>query len=309
MRFASTITFTMDNDASRTTVETTLTTKLAKHFTNISAPPLNSICSALLNSIPPDVGKDTQLGYFDDEDNQIQHHVHEASCALCKATPGTKSSPQISFVSLHQLLSSPEAAGMHLDIRLQLCLILATTTLQLHGTMWQNETWRSKDVLFPSFQDRIWIARPFISRTMTDGDSHVCSSSPPVGFIRNYSLLSLAIVLTELGLGKTLSELQTSVRGFQGNTESTFTTEAATVAELLHTGRPIPCNLGIEFTDAVHRCLFVHFGLDSWETSLESDNLVAAVHTYVVEKLENQTARFSKLDISETYPCYRSFFG
>lgn len=220
-----------------------------------------------------------ELEAFDNNSEKVKQYI--VACTTLHHKVLTTPS-QMSFVSLSHLLN----ARISLRIRLRLAMVLSSATLQLYGTEWQNEYWSTKDVKFPVMSGQIWIGRPVFSRSLlpvqTSTQARLDSSSMELsGHVSNYTLLSLAIALTELGLGEPLGSYRHLIKARMADEHEA----AYIVAELSRKGGELSDMVGEHYAFAVERCVKGNFNIN--ENSLANDVLTAAVHEHVVQVLND----------------------
>lgn len=160
--------------------------------------------------------------------------------------------------------------------------MLATTTLQLYGTHWQEDLWRSKDILFPVSDKKVWIGRPVISRAISTASILSQGSNASSFPIRNQNLLSLAISLTELGLGKPLPSCRSFIKEFRLQTRFE---ELEIVSGLSESQGILSGELGPDYAEVFAKCAHFNFGVEG--ASLDYKTLVPTVHRDVVLLLKD----------------------
>ncbi|KFY59947.1 hypothetical protein V496_05488 [Pseudogymnoascus sp. VKM F-4515 (FW-2607)] len=121
--------------------------------------------------------------------------------------------------SLNKLLMpDPDNYGHTLSRkdRMSLALILASSFVQLEATQWIQESWGKEDIVFDRTPDApgdgsIDLSKPYILHSI---EKHKADNkTPPFQKSRNYSLLSLGILLLELSTGQSFEQHLSRIKG------------------------------------------------------------------------------------------------
>lgn len=241
---------------------------------------LNQVC------IIPNV-----IGYLIDESvQQYRHDVYLVNENLYTST-GSK--------SLNSLLeiSSKRALGYYLSRkdRLHIAVVLASSVLQLDGTPWLKEQWRSDDIFFLQREDpnsnvqKLDYANPYVSAKISPDCSEPSSvtnvrSAVTAHLIRSEVLFALGLTLTELCFGQTLADLQIPE---DVNTTVAFT-NYQTAGRLLDY---VYNESGNRYDDVVRRCLQCPF--DVRDASLDNEDFQQAVFESIVTPLTQDLEDFN----------------
>ena len=210
------------------------------------------------------------------------HHLYRAETA---DKPSTASKSLQQFFKLRN--QSPNAI-LSRKSRLQIAVILASSVLQLDGTLWLKSEWTSADIFFhhKSSHDSEY-AFPYLywqrccSTNIAEYFGNLCLDDT---MIRSKVLLALGLTLVELCFGRTLADMW---RPEDGNVNEGETRRKT--ASRLH--QRVYDEMGVAYGDAVRRCVFQLF--DVRELSLDIEEVQQKVFNHVltplVESLKNFT--------------------
>lgn len=165
--------------------------------------------------------------------------------------------------------------------RLQLAVILASTTLQLHTTPWLDSDWSGKDVLFRqgSF-DSPFISHPFMKPEQTPSIHNPLQ--PQWGPVRNLTIFRLGILLLELSLGKPLGTCKSNE---PEERYQDFVLASKLVGDLMNEESQ-------SYIGATQACIYGNFGSKAKDLNLEDDAFRRAVYEDVVLPLEQDLQYF-----------------
>ncbi|KAF8244932.1 hypothetical protein K440DRAFT_663147 [Wilcoxina mikolae CBS 423.85] len=251
---------------------------------------INDLCDTLvtLNTIPPN----NYLGLLIDS-NQRMHRVWLPHVEITPPTP----QPTGETTTLGSLLSQSPPQTKE---RLCLGVKLASSVMQLHDTIWLNESWGKDNIIFPlatlGSADNLpqTLLRKPLVRQINESIVQASPAAESISIIQcNQCLFSLGIVLIELWYWKSIEELQTSKeKGLSGFGDSTA--EYLTAKRLIDsTSDSIYDYAGTNYGDAVRRCIK---GLDHRETNLEVDGFKNEVYLKILYPLEENLKSFNGWD-------------
>lgn len=165
--------------------------------------------------------------------------------------------------------------------RLQLAVILASTTLQLHTTPWLDSDWSGKDVLFRqgSF-DSPYISHAFMKSEQPPSMHN--SLQPQWGPVRNLTIFRLGILLLELSLGKPLGTWKSNE---PEERYQDFVRASKLVGALMNEESQ-------SYIGATQACIYGNFGSKAKDLNLEDDAFRRAVYEDVVLPLEQDLQYF-----------------
>lgn len=170
--------------------------------------------------------------------------------------------------------------------RLQIAVILASTTLQLQDTEWLKSQWGKKDILFHNglaeqpYISKVFPKESFESEQLEDA---MTSVSP----IRNETMFNLGVLLLELSYGKSLDH-------FKSEDDPPIFTEYFIARRLVET---LADEEASGYVDAVRACIHCDFGAKSKVPSLDNDVFRQAVYDDVVVPLEDEWKHWNKRSI------------
>lgn len=176
-------------------------------------------------------------------------------------------------------------SGIRADTRLtkkqhlQLAVILASTTLQLHATPWIDQEWGKHDILFHDD----CIDQPHVSQHFYKHENPPDIPSLQWSPIRNLSVFGLGVLLLELSFGRPLEFLKT-------DQDPPIFTELAIARRLLDF---LEDEESSAYSDVVRACINCDFGSKVKVSSLENDAFRQAVYDEVVLPLEDEWAHWT----------------
>lgn len=247
--------------------------------------PINDICGTICYSTT--IAQN--IGFFVDE-KLPSHQYSIRSVDQLGAITRSKSLESILCVSQSnvpgQILSWRD--------RLTIAVTLASSVLQLDGTPWLSNYWRSADIFFlPTKESNpmtlpIDLMHPYLSRTISSEEASIHKNGEekktPVPYIRNDILFALGITLVELCFGKTVSELRIT----QDIDSTEVATNFKTVSRLMYY---VYLERGDRYGDVVRRCLECPF--DIRQKTFENEQFQNAVFDSIVIPLWQQLEDFS----------------
>ena len=199
----------------------------------------------------------------------------------------------ISSISLGQILKgsqrrSPDEGLFRID-RLKIAVTLASSVLQLDGTLWLKNQWTCDDILFHSTKgqpEAVEYTRPYLSWQRCCSTALPALNSLRLGIqtIRNDVLLALGLALVELCFGRTLGDMWKPNDGDINHTMTRVNT-----ATRLHGS--VYREMGIPYGEAVRRCLFQPF--DVRELSLDIEEVQQKVLDDIVSPLVIELDNFN----------------
>ncbi|KAL9042554.1 MAG: hypothetical protein Q9214_003740 [Letrouitia sp. 1 TL-2023] len=163
--------------------------------------------------------------------------------------------------------------------RLQLAVILASTTLQLHATPWIDQDWGKHDILFHDD----CVDQPHISQHFHKHETPLNITPPQWSPIRNLSVFGLGVLLLELSFGRPLEH-------FKIDQDPPIFTDLAIARRLLDF---LEDEESSAYTDVVRACINCDFGSKVKVSSLENDAFRQAVYDEVVCPLEDEWAHWT----------------
>ena len=127
--------------------------------------------------------------------------------------------PDNEATSLNKLMMpDPDHYGRTLSRkdRMSLALILASSFVQLDATQWIQESWGKEDIVFHRVPDApedssVDLSKPYILHSIEKRTAD--DKTRPIQKSRNYSLLSLGILLLELSTGQSFEQHLSRIKG------------------------------------------------------------------------------------------------
>lgn len=249
--------------------------------------PIADICTAVSNH----GGFRQGIGFLTDESvAQHQHNVY-----LVDEKVGQGMNPK----SLEELLqiSKQRNPGFSLSRRdrLYIAVTLASSVLQLDGTLWLKRQWKSGDILFLPLEDqkasapKIDYARPYVSWNISPDDTNTAlivdeSRTSVAHRIPSEILFVLGITLTELCFGQNIYDMRVE--------EDTDTTEVMTnfntASRLIDY---VYSESGSRYGDVVRRCL--KCPPDVRDANLDNEEFQEAVFESIVTPLRQDFEDFT----------------
>ncbi|ELR10334.1 hypothetical protein VC83_07938 [Pseudogymnoascus destructans] len=171
------------------------------------------------------------LDELDSENRKLERFADkterlETYRALSIPLPGKQSEekpaedvPDNEATSLNKLLMpDPDHYGHTLSRkdRMSLALILASSFVQLEATQWIQESWGKEDIVFDRAPDApedssVDLSKPYILHSIEKRTAD--NKTRPIRNSRNYSLLSLGILLLELSTGQSFEQHLSRIKG------------------------------------------------------------------------------------------------
>lgn len=248
---------------------------------------INDICTAV--SKHGSVGQG--IGFLTDESvGQHQHNVY-----LVDEKVGQGMIPK----SLEELLqiSKQRTPGLSLSRRdrLYIAVTLASSVLQLDGTLWLKRQWKSGDILFLPLEDqrastsKVDYARPYVSWNISPDDTNtaliVDESRKTVGHrIPSEVLFVLGITLTELCFGQNIYEMRSEEDIDVNEVMTNFNTASRLIDYVYNES-------GSRYGDVVRRCL--KCPPDVRDATFDNEEFQEAVFEYIVMPLRHDFEDFN----------------
>lgn len=256
-------------------------THIERSAAEISQGSIEDFCSLLRM---PDRTNEV-LGLLIDKDNdKHKHTLYRVDTVI---------DSDVSSISLGQILKgsqrrSPDEGLFRID-RLQIAVTLASSVLQLDGTLWLKSQWTCDDILFHSIKGQPEVmkyTRPYLSWQRCRSTAIPSLNSLRLGIqtIRNDVLLALGLALVELCFGRTLGDMW---KPNDGDINDMIT--RVNTATRLHGS--VYREMGIPYGEAVRRCLFQPF--DVRELSLDVEEVQQKVLDDIVSPLVVELNNFN----------------
>lgn len=116
-----------------------------------------------------------------------------------------------SIISLGEVLEGNECIlSLSYQDRLRLAVDISSSILQLHGSPWLPDTISSREIYFFQKQSYPLYDNPFVMATLPNNGLPYKKDLPGTPLVRNPTLISLAVLLIELNLGKSFESLRTT---------------------------------------------------------------------------------------------------
>jgi hypothetical protein len=242
---------------------------------------IQDLCGSLHGMLSAECG--TCLGYIRAHSSADRHGLYQPKKKLIDTTP-------LSAESLTNLLGRstlPICKWTNADAR-RLAVPLAAGVLRLHDTPWLGATWSDKDITVMFQNGKVLAEHPFVSGQLNNTAVVTPDPSFIAAVIRNKTLFTLGIVLTELCMGKPMDEL--SIPG-ELNADGTKhdLSDYLTVSRLLNL-EEISNKFGRRWSDVVRRCIYCDFNHS--KTSLDDAGFLKAVYHGVLVELEVEHRQF-----------------
>jgi hypothetical protein len=226
------------------------------------------------------------LGYIKAHSSEDRHGLYWPKNRLIDDTP-------LSVESLTNLLGKStlrKCRWTNADAR-RLAVPLAAGVLRLHDTPWLGTTWSNKDITVIFQNGKVLAEHPFVSGELINTAVATPDTSFIAAVIRNKTLFTLGLVLTELCMGKPIDEL--SIPGeLNADGSKHDLSDYLTVSRLL-TLEEISDRFGRRWSDVVRRCIYCDFNHS--KTSLDDAGFLKAVYHGVLVELEEEHRQFFKL--------------
>ena len=242
---------------------------------------ISDICSTVCAAH----GSNKPIGFLvDEQDEKHKHYIYKVETVI---------SPDIRSKSLGDLLSrsGQRSATAPLSKKdcLQIAVTLASSVLQLEGTLWLKSHWSSTDIFFHEKGNQtshLSYLYPHLSwkRCMTDINTVPFDPLFSRSFgIRSEVLFALGLTLIELCFGKRLADLRELEDGDPDDPASTVRM-AERLCDLVYYA------MGPSYGDAVRRCLYQPF--DVRQMNLDNEELQQKVFEGVVVPLNDDLNAF-----------------
>lgn len=235
----------------------------------------------LCNKNLPPLDPRKSIGFLADRENRIhKHHFYRTGTFYSYPSYSRSLRETLGGVEDGNLGHLPPLSRGH---RVSVAVILASSVLQLDGSLWLESNWTSKDIRFlwrppkrgsdepEAGVDFRYIYLPWKQCANDDRMTPVTGSTTVrTQMIRNTSLFALGLTLVELCFGKTLADMRTG--------EDNDTNETA--IRLLNM---VYDEMGGQYGDVVRRCLFPPF--DVRELRLDNEEVQQKVFNDILTPL------------------------
>ena len=196
-------------------------------------------------------------------------------------------------LSLAELLSLPKP---QMSERLKLCVVLASSVLQLHGTEWLPKRWGKQDIYLiqgdSSRSSRPSLDTPVVRHAFTP-DSVPEASIESHTIDCNLSLFSLGIVLIELFFWRSLESFQASEpQDCHGTSDRARYTAAKRLINAVYEGA------GDNYGIITQRCIEC---LDHRDTRMENNEFKNKVYHKVLQPLEKNLESYCNKPLEEIF--------
>jgi hypothetical protein len=268
----------------RPTVGFTLPTRPGPQLIPQGLTEIQDLCESLHGMLSAKCG--ICLGYIRAHSSENRHGLYWPKKRLIDDTP-------LSVESLTNLLrrsTHPKRKWTNADAR-RLAVPLAAGVLRLHDTPWLGTTWSIKDITVIFQNGKVLAEHPFVSGQLNNTVVATPDTSFVAAVVRNKTLFTLGIVLTELCMGKPMDELNIPGELNADGTKHDLS-DYLTVSRLL-TLEEISGSFGRRWSDVVRRCVYCDFNHS--KTSLEDAGFLKAVYHGVLVELEEEHRQFFKL--------------
>lgn len=249
--------------------------------------PIDDICTAVYGQC----GVKQGIGFLTDE--LLGQHQHNVYIVDEKVRDGTD--PK----SLEYLLqvSKQRIPGFSLSRRdrLYIAVTLASSVLQLDGTLWLKRQWRSGDILFLPLEDqeastpRVDFAHPYVSWKVSPEDVNTAPVADATGTtiahrIPSEVLFVLGITLTELCFGQNIYDMRVDEDIDKTEMITNFNTASRLIDYVYNES-------GSRYGDVVRRCL--KCPPDVRDASLDNEEFQEAVFESIVTPLKQDFEDFN----------------
>ena len=251
------------------------------------------LCSAITHGHRNEGTVEEPLGYLLNDRNR--RHAFYPSTRPPVFSQRTETVTLGSLISQSRRPRQPgvESARVSRLERYSIAATLASSLLQLYNSPWVGESWSKNDIYFVKaaegspIYDRPYITRRF--KSSLGGDSIASGNKASSRDNSVKSIEALGIMLLELCFGETIEDQPFRKKYLGADGQPNDMTDFCTAKQwwqdhALGEGGP-------EFHTAIRRCLFCAFAPKS--TSLEDDELCAALYSEVVEPLETTLRQFT----------------
>ncbi|KAF6228583.1 hypothetical protein HO173_011818 [Letharia columbiana] len=249
--------------------------------------PINDICTA----VSEHYGVRQGIGFLTDE--IVGQHRHDVYLVDDRVRQGTD--PKSLEYLLHVSKQRDPGFSLSRRDRLYIAVILASSVLQLDGTLWLKKQWRSGDILFLPLEDRkssapkVDFAHPYVSWKVSPEDVDTALIADPTRSnfahrIPSEILFVLGITLTELCFGQNIYEMR-----IQEDVDTTeVMTNFNTASRLIDY---VYSESGSRYGDVVRRCL--KCPPDVRDASLDNAEFQDAVFDSIVTPLRQDFEDFN----------------
>ena len=236
-------------------------------------------------------GARQEIGFLMDESvGQQRHNISFVD---------EKTRPAMDPKSLEHLLNLSKQRGWGFGLsrrdRLYIAVTLASSVLQLDGTLWLKKHWSSGDILFLPLEDqkaavpKMDFTRPYVSWKISpeDGDKSLATDADQLLISRripNQGLFMLGITLTELCFGQNISEMRIPEDEDSSELMTNFNTASRLIDYVYHEG-------GERYGDVVRRCL--RNPPDVRDAHLDNEEFQQAVFNSIVSPLREDFEDFN----------------
>ena len=240
-----------------------------------------SLCTMIQQTSATDLKKASQTGYLgilhasDSRKSPYQHALFREDHTF------SASARQ----SLSQMISTKNQLLPRLE-RMRMAVVLSLSMLHFgsFSTAWFNEHWRSSDVFFfldEHSQRALQLEPHIVTQFSTNRSNSPVELNSPFRqcVARNSQLFSLAVVLTEIGLGDLLGATSEG-KGIPSNDDPI--TEFLKLQELIKLNK-LRWMVGQRYAKVVERCFYCDFGLGEGDFTKREVQL--SFHKVVVEEL------------------------
>ena len=248
--------------------------------------PINDICTA----VHEHCGIRKRIGFLTDE--SVGQHRHNVYFLGEKVRQGVDPKSLEYFLQMRQ-----RSSGFKLSRRdrLYIAVVLASSVLQLDGTLWLKTQWRSGDILFLPLEDRkasapgVDFAHPYVSWKVSPKDANTAltadSSRTTVAHrIPCEVLFVLGITLTELCFGQTIHHMRDPGDVDETEVMTNFNTACRLIDDVYGES-------GIRYGDVVRKCL--KCPPDVRDASLDNEEFQEAVFESIVTPLRQDFEDFN----------------
>ena len=249
--------------------------------------PIDDICSA----VSKDCGVKHIIGFLIDESiGQHRHHIYST---------GEKIQQGVSPKSLEDLLqaSKHQSLGFNLSRRdrLYIAVTLASSVLQLVGTLWLKTQWNSGDILFLPLEDQktsapiVDYAHPYVSwKISPDGVNTALTRDASEAVVAHRIpcevLFMLGITLTELCFGQNIYRMRVEEDLDTTDVMTNFNTASRLIDDVYSES-------GSRYGNVVRRCL--KCPPDVRDASLDNEEFQEAIFESIITPLRQELEDFS----------------
>lgn len=209
--------------------------------------------------------------------------------------------------SLEYLLDLPQQRmpefALNRRDRLCIAVTLASSVLQLDGSLWLRKQWSSADILFlpvahsKSAKPSLDLAHPYVSWKISPDEAcpklkEGSNSAHPPRQVRNDLIFALGVTLIELSLKQNISGMWIPEDGLQ--TKDGLQTEKMTTYNTAsRLGDDVYKESGTRYADVVQRCLTCPFNLQNLrDFGLDNDEFQDAVFDHIFTPLKQDLEDF-----------------